>query len=88
VPVDDYAERNITPLHVAAEMNESAVAELLLRRGAQLEAVQGNGYTPLTAATFMRSGTVMVLLKHHGAQCQSPEFMGKGSYSECAAAGK
>ena len=54
MPVDDRAERNITPLHVAAEENQTAVAELLLERGAELEAVQGNGYTPLTAATYMR----------------------------------
>jgi ankyrin repeat protein len=87
VPVDDKAERNITPLHVAAEENHAAVAELLLERGAELEAVQGNGYTPLTAATYMRSTDVMVLLKRRGAKCQSIDFMGKGAYGECAAAG-
>jgi len=85
--VDDHAERNITPLHVAAEENQSAVAELLLERGAELEAVQGNGYTPLTAATYMESTDVMALLKRLGAKCQSADFMGKGGYDECAAAG-
>jgi uncharacterized protein len=85
-PVDDRAERNITPLHVAAEENQTAVAELLLERGAELEAVQGNGYTPLTAATYMRSTDVMRLLKRHGAKCQSADFMGKGSHGECDAA--
>jgi ankyrin repeat protein len=85
--VDDHAERKITPLHVAAEENQSAVAELLLERGAELEAVQGNGYTPLTAATYMESTDVMALLKRHGAKCQPADFMGKGAYDECAAAG-
>jgi uncharacterized protein len=63
------------------------VVELLLERGADLEAVQGNGYTPLTAATYMRSTDVMALLKRHGAKCQSADFMGKGAHSECDVAG-
>jgi uncharacterized protein len=88
MPVDDHAERAITPLHVAAEENQFAVVELLLARGAEIEAVQGNGYTPLTAATYMQSTDVMALLKRHGAKCQPADFMGKGAYDECAAAGK
>ena len=60
---------DITPLHVAAEQNQTAVAELLISRGAEVEAPQGDGLTPLSRATFYKSAQVMALLKRHGAKC-------------------
>jgi uncharacterized protein len=62
------------------------VAELLIARGAQVEAIQEYGYTPLSRATFMESAQVMVLLKKHGAECQPKATMG-ASYAACVAAG-
>ncbi|MER9681779.1 ankyrin repeat domain-containing protein [Mesorhizobium sp. M0184] len=76
----------ITPLHVAAEENQTAIAELLISHGAQVEAIQEYGYTPLSRATFYQSTDVMVLLKKHGAKCQPKETMGS-SYKVCIALG-
>jgi uncharacterized protein len=87
VPVDDRASREITPLHVAGEENQVAVAELLLNRGADRDALQASGYTPLTAATYMRGTDVMVLLKRRGAECAPPDVIGAGAHRECMAAG-
>ena len=84
--VDALSTHKITPLHVAAEENQTAIAKLLLARGAQLEAIQEYGYTPLSRATFFQSTDVMVLLKKHGAKCQPKETMGS-SYEVCIALG-
>ena len=62
------------------------MAELLIARGAEVEAIQGDGYTPLSRATFMRSAEVMALLMRHGAKCQPKETMG-ASNAACLAAG-
>ena len=84
--VDARSMHNITPLHVAAEQNQTAVAELLIARGAEVEAIQGDGYTPLSRATFYKSAQVMALLKRHGAKCQPKEKIGS-SQAACLAAG-
>ncbi|RWP12082.1 MAG: ankyrin repeat domain-containing protein [Mesorhizobium sp.] len=76
----------ITPLHVAAEENQVAVADLLIARGAQVEAIQEYGFTPLSRATFFQSAQVMVLLKQRGAKCQPKEKLG-AALKDCMAAG-
>ena len=64
------------PLHVAAEQNHTAVAELLIARGAEVEAIEESGFTPLSRATFYKSAQAMGLLKRHGAKCQPKENIG------------
>jgi len=83
--VDARSLHAIRPLHVAAEQNQAAMAELLIARGADVEAVQGDGYTPLSRATFYKSAAVMALLKRHGARCQPKEKIG-ASQAACLAA--
>jgi ankyrin repeat protein len=54
-----------TPLHAAAEQGESAVAEGLILKGAEVNARAANGQTPLHVAAARGSyGTLEVLLKH------------------------
>jgi len=57
-----------TPLHWAAEHDHHAVAAMLLRAGADLEAATSWGATPLDWAATMGSTKVADLLLAHGAQ--------------------
>ena len=50
-----------TPLHVAAQNDSTAIAELLVARGADLDAVDTSGYSALPRA---KPGVQAVLLKH------------------------
>jgi ankyrin repeat protein len=45
-----------TPLHFAARAHHVALAEMLLRRGASIDAVDSFGNTPLFRATFDSKG--------------------------------
>lgn len=57
-----------TPLHWAAERDDCATAESLLKAGADLEARTSWGATPLDWAATMGSTNVADLLLAHGAQ--------------------
>jgi ankyrin repeat protein len=54
-------QHGATPLHVAATNNSTAMTELLVARGADLDAVDTSGYSPLARA---KPGVRAVLLKH------------------------
>ena len=45
--VNDTTGNGVTPLHLAAVLNHSEIAELLISRGANLEARTGGGFSPL-----------------------------------------
>ena len=54
-----------TPLHFAAFGNETATAEVLIRHGAEVDAVDHHGFTPLhVAASQGSAGVAALLLKH------------------------
>ena len=55
-----------TPLHWAADQNRIELAQLLIEKGADVNAVAGNGYTPLDVADFMGAAGVAALLERHG----------------------
>jgi ankyrin repeat protein len=57
-----------TPLHQAAHGNQKAVAEVLLARGADVNAVSPNGRTPLQETEFHKATAVAKLLRAHGAR--------------------
>lgn len=64
--VNDPNDRGWTPLHQAAYSNQSAVAEALIARGADLDAeAHGSGGTPLVAALFWGHVEVADLLGRH-----------------------
>ncbi len=59
----------LTPLHMATEINHTAMAELLLARGANVNAKDKGGVTPINAATGEdRRENIVELLRRHGAQ--------------------
>ncbi|KAJ3106359.1 hypothetical protein HDU96_008238 [Phlyctochytrium bullatum] len=61
------AKGSWTPLHMAAEVGNAAVAELLLTKGATVNAVGGNRWTPLHVAAYNGHRQVVELLKSRGA---------------------
>jgi ankyrin repeat protein len=56
-----------TPLHAAAHANQAAIAALLIKHGADLNAKDLNGHTPLHHTTFHKAKKVADLLRKHGA---------------------
>lgn len=55
-----------TPLHWAAAAGHSNVGELLLTKGAHVNARDRRNYTPLTWACFEDNQAVADLLRRHG----------------------
>ena len=70
--VDTRESNNLTPshcitaLHCAAEHGHSATIELLLNSGADIEAIDDDGYTPLISATVYDQAEVVSLLIARG----------------------
>jgi cytohesin len=65
-PADWAAPRSgWTALHVAAFFNQARAAELLIRRGASVEAADGSGLVPLHLAAARGSTDVAALLLKH-----------------------
>lgn len=56
-----------TPLHAAAHGNQRAVAEVLIARGADIQAVNCAGRTPLVETEVHQAKAVANLLRQHGA---------------------
>jgi ankyrin repeat protein len=66
--VNDANDRGATPLHQAGYSNQCAIAELLIRRGADLDAeAHGSGGTPLIFALFWGHREVADVLGRHAA---------------------
>lgn len=66
-PVDATDRDGFTALHLAAQQSHAAVAEVLLRNGAAVDARDVYGNTPLWRAVFSSAGagdTVEVLIAH------------------------
>ncbi|HUP02659.1 MAG TPA: ankyrin repeat domain-containing protein [Bryobacteraceae bacterium] len=64
--VNDANDRGWTPLHQAAYSNQCAMAEALIKSGADLEAeAHGSGGTPLVAALFWGHREVADMLGRH-----------------------
>lgn len=57
-----------TPLHAAAHGNQKPTAEVLLRRGADLNLRSSNGRTPLEETELHNASAVRNLLRKHGAE--------------------
>jgi len=69
-------EANLTPLHVAAERGHLRLAELLLRRGASVDAPDASGATPLLHAARSSKSKMAHMLLQHGADSQIADSAG------------
>jgi uncharacterized protein len=58
-----------TPLHFAAQMNQLEIAQILISRGASVDAQDCNGNSPLARAVFSSCGKggMIGLLRRNGA---------------------
>ena len=64
------AEKN-SPLHFAADRGFLAIAELLLRRGADVLAEDSEGNTPLSLARLCEHEELVLLLEEHSTRLGS-----------------
>ncbi|MDX1431359.1 MAG: ankyrin repeat domain-containing protein [Gammaproteobacteria bacterium] len=70
VQLDDQKNvSRMTPLHLAAERDHRAVAEILLEHGATLGLKTEAGHTPLFLASLKGHDDMVRLLRRHGADC-------------------
>jgi ankyrin repeat protein len=81
----DIRERGaefLSPLHCAVEMGNLAMVELLLAKGASIDAADSVGYTPLMVAILERENTVARKLLTAGAsfaELADPKFIGEAA---------
>ena len=69
-----------TPLHCATWKGREAVAELLVKAGANVNAVNQNGHwgtTPLHAAAHANQAKIAKLLLDHGADVKAKDMEGR-----------
>lgn len=77
-PLDEYSYDGWTPLHLAAFFGSYEVAELLIQRGASVNAVSTNNQRnlPIHAAAAGRKYPLVKLLLEHGAEVNAQQAEG------------
>ena len=63
-----HAKTGLTPLHWAAHRGDIAMARILVRNGANINAQDNDGQTPLHAAAFDGCWPLVIYLVDHGAR--------------------
>ncbi|GHU16644.1 hypothetical protein FACS189472_02140 [Alphaproteobacteria bacterium] len=71
------SSRNDTPLHFAAQSGQTEIAELLLARGADVNASGLLDYTPLHLAAYYGEYNIVKLLLDNGADINAKDIYGK-----------
>lgn len=66
----------MTPLWCAAVSGKLAVVEILLKHGADINAVSDSGSTPVRSACFMTHYDIVKYLVEHGADINKPNYNG------------
>ncbi|CAN7937862.1 unnamed protein product [Ixodes hexagonus] len=84
----DAQGRNSTPLHLAAGYNNLEVAELLLDKGAEVNAQDKGGLIPLHNASSYGHLDVAALLIKHGTLVNATDRWGFGPLHEAAQKGR
>jgi peptidoglycan/LPS O-acetylase OafA/YrhL len=77
VVIDGLDGAHLTPLLHAALTDRAAAAELLIRRGADVNIASGDGATPLHAAAFLGHEKVVTALVEHGANINARNKRGE-----------
>jgi ankyrin repeat protein len=73
-PLIDGKDRSgLTPLHIAASMGHPEAAELLIKHGANIEALEMDERTPLNLAAYTNQAKVVEILLHKGANKEAKD---------------
>ena len=84
--VNDASNRfRTTPLHMASEENHIDTVSALLGHGADVTAVEINGYNATSQAGWREHWDVLKLLLANGAACQAVDIAGDWLHGECTA---
>jgi ankyrin repeat protein len=70
-------DRLYMPLHLAAQLNNCAIAELLIRKGAKIESLAPNGLTPLYVCAEYNAASMAKLLVDNGASLEARYWLDK-----------
>ena len=83
--LDDASNKaGVTPLMVAGEENNVALAEFLLAKGADVGHVEVHGYAPITRAIWKGNFDIVRLFKRHGVTCPPLSVLGEAEfYTKC-----
>ena len=73
---DDRSVHNVTPLWCAAVAGKVKVVEVLVKYGADVNAISDSGSTPVRSACFMTHLDIVKLLVMHNADIQRPNDNG------------
>ena len=88
MPSDEESSTGYTPLHLAAEQGHTVVAELLLERGAYVDALTHSGGTPLHWAAHHNRAATAAMLIRHGAPLNKKDAEGETPVSLAMKAAK
>ena len=70
------ANEGFTPLHLAATVNASATAEVLLKAGADANAKINDGLTPLHVAAYQNASATAEVLPEAGVDVNAKGYLG------------
>ncbi|XP_018573079.1 protein fem-1 homolog C [Anoplophora glabripennis] len=73
---EDRSTHVVTPLWCAAVSGKLSVVEILLKHGADINAVSDTGSTPVRSACFMTHFEIVKYLVEHGADINRPNYNG------------
>ncbi|KAJ8960036.1 hypothetical protein NQ318_009473 [Aromia moschata] len=73
---EDRSTHVVTPLWCAAVSGKLRVVEILLKYGADINAVSDTGSTPVRSACFMTHFEIVMYLVEHGADINRPNYNG------------
>lgn len=82
--VNDAENRfQVSPLNLAADENHLGTVQELLEHGANVDALESNGFNALSKAGFREHWEVVKVLLANGATCQLADKVGDWLYKEC-----
>lgn len=79
VSVREKDSKGNEPLHYASEEGHVELAEALIKRGGEVNTLNGSLFTPLIMAILAKQVEVIIMLISHGALLNNFSGNGKGS---------
>jgi ankyrin repeat protein len=82
--VNDAANlAQVSPLNLAVDENHLGTVQELLKHGADVDALERNGFNAVTKAGFREHWKVVKVLLANGATCQPADLVGDWLFEEC-----